>query len=378
MRILTVIQHFYPTLAGAEKFGQALAEAFRAEGHESLVLTARWERSWSRSEVINGLRVYRHPVWWLGDKEHRRFAGLSYMFFLFWYLIRHRSAYDVLLVHQAQKSAFVSSFVGRLLRKPVVVIVHCAGRYGDLQVMRSSEFGFYTKYMISAIKRNDAFVAICSDIQTELESEGFERIRMIHDGIVPWTIDGKRDYRSSSRLVTLARLHPQKGIDILIRGLALLPTERVWTLDICGEGPERASLEQLATDLKVADRITFRGLVRNIEDALQESDIFVLPSRGEGMGIALLEAMYAGLPSVVTRVSGFVDIVDHDKNGFLVEPEDPRSLADGIDTVMRDESLRRRLGEAGRATVLERFTLIATARMYLELFRAVLNGIHRT
>lgn len=373
MRILTVIQHFYPALAGAEKFGQALAEAFRAEGHESIVVTGRWERSWKRQETINGLRVYRHSVWWLGGKRQRRFAGISYMVVLFLFLIRHRSMYDVILVHQAQKSAFVSVLAGRLLRKPVAVIVHCAGRFGDLQVMRSSEYGFYTQYMIDAIKKSDAFVAICTDIKTELEAEGFHRVHMIHDGIVPWKTADRRDYSSATRLVTLARLHPQKGMDILIRGLALLRGGRSWTLEVCGEGPERDRLETLASQLGLSHRITFRGLVRNIEDVLDRSDIFVLPSRGEGMGVALLEAMYAGLPCIVTRVSGFVDIVTHDVNGYLVEPEDPAAVAAALDRMMEDEDLRRRLGTAGHSTICERFTLASTAHQYLALLEALVK-----
>lgn len=373
MRILTVIQHFYPALAGAEKFGQALAEAFRAEGHQSIVVTGRWERSWKRCETINGLTVYRHSVWWVGSKQRRQFAGISYMVVLFLFLLRHRSEYDVMLVHQAQKGAFVSVLAGRLLRKPVVVIVHCAGRFGDLQVMRSSEFGFYTRFMINTIKKSDAFVAICSDIKVELTSEGFDRVQMIHDGIVPWKTNRNRHYGSASRLVTLARLHPQKGIDVLIRALALLQTNLPWTLDICGEGPERESLEALSSELGLDQRITFLGLVRNVEEVLDRSDLFVLPSRGEGMGVALLEAMYAALPCIVTRVSGFVDIIDHETNGILVDPEDPASLAAAIERMMGDEELRRRLGTAGRSTVIERFTLASTARQYIDLLESIIT-----
>jgi glycosyltransferase involved in cell wall biosynthesis len=374
MRILTVIQHFYPVLAGAEKFGQELAEAFHVAGHESLVATARWNRSWREKETINGIQVYRHPVWWIGGDRSRQFAGITYMFFLFVFLIRHRSAYDVLLVHQAHKGAFISVLARRLLRKPVVVVIHCAGKFGDIQVMKSTEYGFYTRFMLNTIKQSDAFVAICSDIRSEMESEGFQRVTMIHDGIVPWQLHGERTYASGTRLVTLARLHPQKGIDVLIQALALLPGDLPWTADICGEGPERERLEQLTNVLGLSSRVTFRGFVRDTRSMLQESDIFVLPSRGEGMGIALLEAMHAGLPSVVTRVSGFVDVAEHGVNAYMVASENPVALASALEVVMRDESLRRRLGEAGRKTVEQRFTLASTAKQYLALLESIVSS----
>ncbi len=269
--------------------------------------------------------------------------------------------------------------MGKFLRKPVVVVVHCAGEFGDINVMRTAQFGFYTRYMISMIKRSSAFVAICSDIQRELrDDEHFEpsKISLIPDGIDLWPTEVKQDYRSSSRLLTLARLHPQKGIDILLEALPKIGRDLDWHLDICGDGPLRSSLEQLSVSLGVSDRVTFRGYVVDIKEALRNADVFVLPSRGEGMGIALLEALYAGLPSVVTRVSGFVDIIQDGVNGCLVEPEDPAALAAELSKVMRDEDLRKALGTAGRKTVIEHFTIDLAANRYLALLRTLVGSDH--
>lgn len=373
MRVLTVIQHFYPTLAGAEKFAQALAEALQRRGVENLIVTGRWDNAWKQTEVIHGLSVHRHSVFWIGNKKKRRFAGLSSMIFLFVFLVRHRSAYDVILVHQAHKGAFIASVAGRLLRKPTVVVVHCAGRFGDLNVMRTSEFGIYTRFMINSIRRSDAFVAICSDIQRELEDEGFKRISMIHDGIEVKEVSRTKQYDSISRFVTLARLHPQKGIDILLNALALLDRSWDWHLELCGDGPEKENLERLSHELNLEKRVHFRGHVRDIGKILDNSDLFILPSRGEGMGLALLEAMNAGLPCIVTRVSGFVDIVNHGENGFLVDPENPEALAAGIRAVAADGDLRSRLGREGRRTVIARFSIESTAARYHDLFLSLLR-----
>lgn len=376
LTILSVVQYFYPTVAGAERFAQSLAVAMGKHGVKNIIATGRWEKQWKKIEHLDGLLVWRHRIFWFGDKETRRFTGISYMLSLAFLLFKRRADYDLMLVHQAQKGAFVSSLMGRILRKPVVVVVHCAGTFGDINVMRSAQFGFYTKFMISTIKRSNAFVAICSDIQRELrDDELFEssKISLIPDGIDPWPMEVKQDYRSSSRLITLARLHPQKGIDVLLKALPSIGKDLDWHLDICGDGPLRSSLEQMAASLGINHRVTFRGYVVDIHEELRNADVFVLPSRGEGMGIALLEAMYAGLPSVVTRVSGFVDIIENGVNGIMVESENPTALAAKLSDVMRNEGLRKSLGIAGRKTVIEHYTIDLAAKRYLDLMRPLVE-----
>ena len=135
-----------------------------------------------------------------------------------------------------------------------------------------------------------------------------------------------------TRLVSVGRLSREKGHDVLLRALADLRSRGVAvTLRVVGDGPERAALDSLAENLGLADAVEFAGALPpgQLPDAYAHADAFVLPSRREGFGVALVEAMATGLPVVATRSGGPSDIVSP-SDGILVAPDDPGALADGI------------------------------------------------
>ena len=103
-----------------------------------------------------------------------------------------------------------------------------------------------------------------------------------------------------------------------------------------------------------------------------ELDVFVLPSRGENLPIAILEAMAAALPVVATRVGGVPEVVVDSVTGLLVEPEDAAGLAGALDRVASDEAFRQRLGQAGATRIVEHFDARSTARQMVELYRTLL------
>ncbi|MCC6735183.1 MAG: glycosyltransferase [Bauldia sp.] len=152
---------------------------------------------------------------------------------------------------------------------------------------------------------------------------------------------------ASPTFVTVARLVEQKGIDTLVRAAALaLPQLPRWRLAIVGDGPLRASLEALATELGVADRIDWIGHVDDPFPFLRAARFFVLPSRFEGSPNALLEAMSCGLASIVTDASpGPIELIGDDRAGVVVPVDDAAALGDAIVTLAQDENLRTRYSE---------------------------------
>jgi glycosyltransferase involved in cell wall biosynthesis len=105
---------------------------------------------------------------------------------------------------------------------------------------------------------------------------------------------------------------------------------------------------------------------------LQQADIFVLPSRAEGISNALLEAMAAGLPAVVSQIPGNVDVIEHEKNGLHFTVDDPHSLADSLLTVLTQADLRGQLGRQARQRVENDFSLNYVADRYIALYQTLL------
>ncbi len=157
-------------------------------------------------------------------------------------------------------------------------------------------------------------------------------------------------------LVAVGRLHPQKGFDLLLQAFHKIQAKHPdWQITILGEGPMRAELEQLRSQLKLTDCVHLPGLVDNVPEYLDRADLFVMPSRFEGFPMALCEAMAAGLPVLAADcLSGPSDIIEDGVNGVLVKTEDIDALAAGLDSLMSDPAKRQQLA-SNAPNILDRF-----------------------
>lgn len=147
-------------------------------------------------------------------------------------------------------------------------------------------------------------------------------------------------------LLALGRLHPNKGFDVLLRAVALLPGV---DLVIAGEGPERGALEALARDLGVAGRVRLPGWRQDAGALLKAARIFVCPSRQEPLGNIVIEAWSAGCPVVAADAEGPRELIADGADGLLVPKEDPGALAAAIAGLLADPVRAIALAEAGRA-----------------------------
>lgn len=172
------------------------------------------------------------------------------------------------------------------------------------------------------------------------------------------------------RLVTVGRLAPVKGYDILIRALGLLKNVD-FTLRMAGDGPDAAGLAGLARKLGIEGRITFLGTRADIPDLLAGSDIFIAPSRSEGLPVAVLEAMAAGRPVVASDVGGNREVLKG--VGWLAPPDDPVALARVLIQVLKrpDEAAQRK--RAARDRVVRQFTFEKMVAAHESLYRSCLT-----
>ena len=177
---------------------------------------------------------------------------------------------------------------------------------------------------------------------------------------------------------TVCRLvEPKKGLSVLLQAIALLqrgggpPCQ----LLIVGDGPARPSLESLSRRLGVGDCVRFTGPRRDIPRILPLLDLFVLPSRYEGFGIAILEAMAAGKPVVATTAGGIPEFVVAGETGLLVEPGNAAQLAEAIGCLLREGERAKQMGLRGRSRVLEKFQMSTVVRQHEQVYQACLaNG----
>ena len=180
-------------------------------------------------------------------------------------------------------------------------------------------------------------------------------------------------------LGAVGRLEEQKGHKFLLAALPELRREiKDLTVLLVGDGRLRASLEDQARDLGVADSVRFLGTRRDLPLIYRALDLYVQPSLWEGLSLAMLQAMGAGLPVVVSRVSGAVDLIADGENGRLVPPGDAAALSAAILELYRQPETRRRLGDAARQTITEHYSLEAMLHrlgaLYEELARGNLRG----
>ena len=169
-------------------------------------------------------------------------------------------------------------------------------------------------------------------------------------------------------LVWVGRLDPVKGLDDLLSAMAAVAKKVRTHLALVGDGPERPRLEQTITRLGLTDCVTLLGTRKDVPRILKACDMFVFPSRTEGMPNALLEAMAAGCPIVCTDVAGNRDLISDGDSGVLVAPARPEALAEGILQVLEDTALAKRLGSRARRVAGEMYSHSAMVRRYLQAY----------
>lgn len=189
----------------------------------------------------------------------------------------------------------------------------------------------------------DLAVAVSEGVAREVRSAyemPNDRVRTIYNPIIPdaWNqlvAKPNLSSRGNARIVALGRLSWEKGFDVLLHAMAQVPRDLPWTLEIHGEGPERTRLLALITRLGLGDRICLPGHAADPFAVLGGADLFVLPSRCEGLGNALVEAMACGAQVVASDCRhGPREILEDGRWGQLVPPEDPQALAAAIKKVL--------------------------------------------
>jgi glycosyltransferase involved in cell wall biosynthesis len=388
VRVLLVLRYFYcPSLpiGGAERQALKLATRLIEKGVAVTVVSGQWEWGQPRREEIQGVPVHRHfTAWGMFDiKGLRRIGQYLYLLTLFLYLARHRNEYDLIHSHSAMFSAPIVALAGRLLHKKTVVRAMASGPWGDIKRLREGESGtiWGARWLLGQLKKADRFVALNRQVSEELAEVGVQTERIIHipNGVETEQIERKVDYRLDHeiRVTFVGRLHPQKGVDVLLSALRQVQTgspQFSWQLRLIGTGEHQSEFEAMVHQLAIDGSVEFLGQVDDPLRLLPQGDIFVLPSRSEGMSNALLEAMASGLPCIVTDIAGNKEIIAQGVNGLLVQPDNQDDLAAAMASLATDQKLRERLGQEAIRTVEAQYSLDSVASQYTTLYTEMLQS----
>lgn len=271
----------------------------------------------------------------------------------------------------------VAGVAGVLTGRPVLTSL----RGSDVSRARKAWLPRLTLRLTIALSRT--IVAVSTDMAEWLRDAfpaAAQKIVVVENGVdasffAAFNARRNRPPHAEPVLVCAGSLIPRKGHDVLLRALAQC-TGYSWSLQLAGEGKERAELARLAGDLGLADRIHFLGeLPPDAMPAfLANADLFILPSFSEGRSNALLEAMAAGLPVVASAIDGVTELVDDGRTGQVFPPGDDQALAAVLLPLLQDALTRSRLGAVAHAEICKRqLTWAGAAKKYVSLYRQLLK-----
>lgn len=218
--------------------------------------------------------------------------------------------------------------------------------------------------------RFDRVIAVSASVRDFLiEDYGYapERVTLIRNGWDGRPISEPRT-EGVITLTCVANFRREKGHAVLLEAFVSLAREdeRI-RLVLAGDGPLKWTMEERALSLGINHRIEFAGAVQNVWPLLAQTDIFVLPSLYEPLGIVVMEAMAAGLPVVASRTGGIPELVEEEVTGILVNPGDATGLASSVRALISDPERRSRMGAAARIAA-QSWTMEAMTESYYQLY----------
>ncbi len=378
LRVQMISSWFHPVVGGAEKQAQLLSKTLTEMGVPVCMMTS-WVKGELGFEIVDGVPVHRVGT------NNTLHSHLARYWQWVWFLYSARHSYDVIHVHEPFSAAFIACFIGRLLKKKVIVKIPSGGLGGSADLLAQSWRG---RLAMPVFRRFvHAFITLNEEIRREYIGFGVVPSRLIMmpncvdtSLFAPPTLNERRALKEHlwggefPVVVTVGRLIRDLGTELLVQAWSLVT--RVIpeaTLIIVGSGEEEGHLKQLAKDLGVERAVQFLGMRTNVSDILKASDLFVQPSIREGMSNALLEAMSTGLPVIASAVGGSLEMIEDGVSGVLFDRRDPARLAQLILDVLHNQSKATGLGQSARTSIVKKYSKHTIAQQYLALYQKLVN-----
>jgi len=362
-----------PFIGGAEVALKEVCE--RLQDFDFELFTARLDKQLPLHQKIGNIDVYR-----LGSGS-----------FLDKYLYPFRAAGMAHKHHQAEPYGFMHAYMATyaglaamLFKRRASIPYILTMQSGDSDRFLKLRTWFWLPWYRKIYTNADVIVAISSWLAERARKYGYHKeVKIIPNGArldlfsAPIDPEARTTLRDSwgaqdtdTVILTASRLVRKNGVDVLIDAMSHIDDGAV--LVIAGDGKERAALAVRAK--KYGKRIRFTGEVdhNTLAHYYNAADVFVRPSRTEGFGNVFIEAMSAGLPVVATPVGGIVDFIKDNENGLLAQSEYPESVAEKINILAKNKTLRKTIAEKGKNTAAQ-YSWERIAAQYEEVYQEIIS-----
>ena len=384
-RVLMITGAYHPEISSGGMQCRSMAEQLRGRA-EVHVLTTSVDPALPRHDRIDDIPVTRIRVDVRSDvSKLRAFRRMVID------LVRLVRRADIVHLHGYSTKNVLATIIAKAFRKPVVMSLHTAGFDEPAVIEQQGSLALWA--FLSA----DLYLSVSRGLVETYLAAGLpaDKIRLVPNGI---DIDRFRPATSEEQRARRGRL----GIALdspMIVFVGFFSADKqprvlfdAWLAQLRNGGPQASLVfvgatrsayfevdESIADGIQadaeaggVAHLLRFAGVTHDVPSYLQAADLFVLPSKREGLPVALLEAMSCGLPCVASRLPGATDaIIEHDVNGLLVTPGDASELAGAIATLLPDRPRCARLGAAARATIESRYSSATVADRWLEAYDVI-------
>lgn len=287
--------------------------------------------------------------------------------------LHHLHPVHVIHAHSALPCGHAALLLSRELKIPFVVTVHGLDAFSTRQVQGHA--GKWCARISQTVYRSACSVICVSEKVRDQVTEGAgTRVNtvVLYNGVDPQIFSPGADGPDAPVVLSVGNLIPVKGQELLLRAFAAIhnrfPTS---SLEIIGDGPERARLQQKAKERGLAGKIHFRGRQSRaqVADAMRRATVFALPSRYEGLGCVYLEAMASGKPVIACRGQGIEEVIKTGMNGCLIAADDLPGLEDTLAQLLTQAELREKIGAAARQTILQGYSMQEQAARLFRIYR---------
>jgi len=294
----------------------------------------------------------------------------------YWFAkMRLRNAtYDIIHAHHP-----IAALIMRRLfpDTPVLMTIHSSYERELILNGRIEEGGpehrFLTSLYHELEEQTDLIITVSQSFKSYISQyiERPEAVKVILNGFDPNRFKPVEHDNGVTQIVTLCRLVPAKGLDVLLEALSLLKKRgHSFVLHMIGDGPMRETLEKMAVDLGIYDETIFYGYMLHPEELMPFFDLFVLPSRAEAFGNVFAEAALCRLALVGTNVGGIAEQIEDGVNGLLVPVDDVEALAQALERMVKDDEFRRTMAKAAYERAKEQSSISRVIRELEEVYHS--------